>query len=53
MGEWAQEQEGLYILICGNRNALGSSAMEAINLEPERVQQMRASNKILMELWNE
>lgn len=42
-----------YVLICGNKNALGASVLRALPFEQSQVQEMRDSGKVLMELWNE
>ena len=54
VGEWTENSEGLYILVCGNKNALGSTVLQSLNLgSAGDVEQLKASGRILMELWNE
>jgi len=47
------EKEKLYVMACGNKNALGKSALEALCLSEDKLQWLRDSNRLLMELWNE
>ena len=47
------DRDKLYVMGCGNKNALGKSAVEALCLNEDQLQDLKDSNRLLMELWNE
>lgn len=43
----------LFIMICGNKKALGKPVVEALKLTEEQLNFLKDQNRILSELWNE